>query len=73
MDRAFLEASLTQAERHVAHGIETLSRQGAIVEVLEQQSLDTSAARELMRQFEQSQDMHVADRDRLRKEVGLVV
>jgi hypothetical protein len=40
--------------------------------MLERQSHDAGEARRLLRQFEELQALHVAGRDRLRRELGLV-
>jgi len=71
MDRALWEQHLTQAERHVAEGERHIARQQEIVAELERDGHDTRLAHELLLQFEQSLAMHIADRDRLREELGL--
>jgi hypothetical protein len=71
MDRAMLEAHLAQAERHVAEGERHLARQREIVAQLKDHGHDWREAMNLLHQFEDMQALHVADRDLLRKELGL--
>jgi hypothetical protein len=59
---------LAQAERHVAEGERHVARQRELIAELERDGHDTVQARELLVQFEGLQVMHVADRDRLRRE-----
>ena len=71
IDRATLEDHLAQAECHVIDGEQHVTRQRELVARLEQDG-DTavaSEARELLAQFVEMQAMHVADRDRLRREL----
>jgi hypothetical protein len=73
MNRVFLEQHLAMAERHATQGEQHILRQREIVAKLE---ADNNAAlliqaRALLAQFEDLQTLHVADRDRLRKELGL--
>jgi cell division protein FtsX len=72
MDRRTLEEHLAQAERHVALGARHLVRQRVIVADLERDGHVAAAAtaRDLLRQFEDVQALHVSDRDRLRRELG---
>jgi hypothetical protein len=72
MDRELLEDHLVKAERHVFEGGRHINRQREIIEMLERQSHDAGEARRLLRQFEELQALHVAGRDRLRRELGLV-
>jgi hypothetical protein len=69
MDRWMIETNLAQAERHVAEGSQHVAMQREIVKNLERDGHDTSRARSLLARFEESQTMHIADRDRLRKEL----
>jgi hypothetical protein len=70
MDRVMLEQHLAQAERHVIEGESHVKRQRELVAGLKRDGHDASQAIDLLRQFEQLQEMHVADRDRLRKELS---
>ena len=70
MDRAIREQHLAQAEAHVVQGERTIARQQEIVARLARDGHDTKSSRELLVQFLELQAMHVADRDRLRQELG---
>jgi hypothetical protein len=65
MDREQLLQHLAQAEDHVATGIEHIERQQKVIAELERDGHDLTQAKALLDQFEQLQQMHVADRDRL--------
>lgn len=69
MDRATLERHLVMAEGHVRSGAEHLAQQREIVAKLERDGRDTKIASDLLRTFEEMQDMHVADRDRIAAEI----
>jgi hypothetical protein len=71
MDDWLKREHLAQAERHVAQGEGNLAKQQAIVDGFERTGRDATAARGLLRAFEITQRLHVFDRDRLRKELGL--
>lgn len=71
MDRALWQEHLAQAERHVGLGEAHMAKQRAIIAELERDGHDTRAARDLLHQLEQMQELHVANRDRLRKELGV--
>ncbi len=72
-ERARLREDLALAERHVADGERVVARQRAIVAELERDGHDATAAqaRQLLAQFEELLALHVGDRDRLRRELGL--
>ena len=67
MNRDFVERALAQAERHVAEGKVILARQRAAIASSELIGGDVARFKELLSVFEDSQRVHVADRDRLRK------
>jgi len=69
MDREFLEKALVQAERHVTQGEATLARQRATIAVFERVGRNVALARECLSVFEESQRLHVADRDRFREDL----
>ena len=71
MDRDLLQTSLAVAERHVADTEHEVARQQMIVAGLELRGHDTSRATQLLRRFEELLGKHIADRDRLRKELGI--
>jgi len=69
MDRATLLDHLALALRNVAQAEMHISQQRENIATLERLGLDTSAAKAALLQFEELQAMHVADRDRLKKEL----
>jgi hypothetical protein len=71
LNRAQTEARLAQAEQHVAQGERHITRQRELIAELERDGHDVTAAsaRDLLRLFEELQIMHVADRDRYRREL----
>ena len=69
MDRDFLERALAQAERHVAQGKVILTRQRATVAASERSGRDVARSKEFLSILEDSHRLHVADRDRLRKDL----
>ena len=69
MDRTMLLDHLAQAERHVAQGDGHILRQRALIDRLHRDGHETSVAEDLLRRFEEIQRMHIADRDRLRREL----
>jgi hypothetical protein len=69
MDRNMLRRRLAVAEAHIAGGERSLARQRNLVEELESSGRDSEDARRLLRIFEQLQAAHIADRDRLRREL----
>jgi hypothetical protein len=71
MDREILEEHLAQADRHVEEGWGHLDRQRKVIAELERDGHGAREARRLLHQFEEMQAMHIADRDRLRQELGM--
>jgi hypothetical protein len=70
-DRDLLKISLAHAECHVANVEHDVARQRMVVAGMELCGHDATRATHLLRQFEEVLAMHIADRDRLRKELGL--
>jgi hypothetical protein len=70
MQRAFRQEHLAQVELQVAECEKAVGGQREIVAGLERDGLDVTRARRLLLFFEESLAMHVADRDRLRQELG---
>ena len=70
MDREVLRAHLAQAEDNVTLGEQHIAKQRALIEKLEGDGHDTVKARELLAVFEETQVLHVADRDRLLRELS---
>jgi hypothetical protein len=71
MDRATVEDYLAQVERFIADGERAIARQRELVAQLERDGHGTLDAVDLLDQFEQLQAQHIANRDRLREELGL--
>jgi hypothetical protein len=69
MDRVTLLDHLALALRNVAQAEMHIAQQRANIATLERLDLDTWAAKAALLQFEELQAMHVADRDRLKKEL----
>jgi hypothetical protein len=70
MDRARIELHLASAEEHVALAGDTVERQREIIVKLELDGHGIVEAQRLLVYFEEQLAMHVADRDRLRKELA---
>ena len=70
MDRELLERGLAEAEQCVARAERHLVNQLEFVARLERDGCDPSQAMQLLQHFEELQALHVADRDRLRKQLG---
>ncbi len=68
--RELLEKHLALAEEHIAKGTRFVARQRELVEELERDGHDTRQARHTLAQFEQLQALHIAEWDRLRRELG---
>ena len=60
---------LEEAERHVEKGKELVRKQCEIIEQLERDGYDSSVARDVLHALEQSQMIHIADRDRIREQL----
>ena len=70
MDLELLAARLVQAEERVVEGAKYIAEQSAFVATLERNVGDTTTARHLLAHFEAMQAMHVAERDRLKRELA---
>lgn len=70
MDREMLERHLAQAEKHIATGRKNLARQREVIAEIEREGRDTTEARVALNQFEELQAMHIADRDRIQRELA---
>jgi hypothetical protein len=66
--RTIMERHLARAERHVLEGELRLERQRAIIEERRRDDHDVELSEQLLAQMEESQRLHVAERDRLRAE-----
>ena len=65
MERATLENDLSRAEAHVANGQKRIAQQHEIIAELDREGHDSVPAKELLATFENTQAMHVANRDRI--------
>ncbi len=70
MARAALLVLAELAGRHVAQGEQLIARQQEIVAELESGGQDASGAKQLLASFQGILQLHIADRDRLEKELG---
>jgi hypothetical protein len=70
MDRTMLLKHLAMTARHVAEGERLIERQHEIIAGLGRNGHDTQMARELLKQFEETQTSHIEHRDRLAKELA---
>ncbi|MFS8053035.1 hypothetical protein QD357_09380 [Rhizobium sp. BR 317] len=69
MDKQLVEQHLKLAKQHVAEGRRHITRQKQIIVKLTQGQDDTSQARRLLSTFEELKLMHIAERNRLQKEL----
>lgn len=69
MNRAMIRSHLTQAERHVAEGERHVAHQREIIQRLQDAGHSTVEAERLLCLFEETQQLHVQDRDRMRREL----
>jgi hypothetical protein len=70
MDREMIERHLAQARRHVTEGEQHVARQRNLLAELPRDGHDTTEAAKLLENFEDLQRMHVADSDRLERELA---
>jgi hypothetical protein len=70
MDREMLEQHLAMVEGHVTLGEGHLAGQQELISRLERAGHDTGEARRLLILFEETHEMHLAHRDRLRRELA---
>ena len=63
--RYMIERHLAEVERHVAQGERHLERQRALILELLRDGHDATQALKLLATLEQSQRLHIEDRDRL--------
>jgi regulator of protease activity HflC (stomatin/prohibitin superfamily) len=69
MDPERLKQYLQQTEQNTAQGNRHVAEQHALVARLEQQGHDTASARALLALLEESLRLHMAERDRLLREL----
>jgi uncharacterized coiled-coil protein SlyX len=71
MDRSALQDHLAAAERHLDEAEWQAANQRELVAELERNGLDTAEPARLLAELEDLLAAHVADCDRLRKELGV--
>ena len=71
MEQMVFQEYLAKADRNVREGERDVARQLQVVDDLERNGLNTGEAMELLLQFEEMLATCIADRNRLRREVGL--
>jgi hypothetical protein len=70
LNRRIMEMALEQAKRHAASGEVDIARQRGVADQLERHGHDAKLAWELLQTFEQLQAMHVAEIERLIRELA---
>jgi hypothetical protein len=71
MDNALWKEHLAKAEQAVADSERHIARQKELIAELERDGHSGQAARELLAQFESVQAVHIAHRNRLRRDLNL--
>ena len=69
-DRDMLKRHLRQAEEHIAKGEKNIARQWELIAKLERDKHDTAQARAILDQFQELQAMHLAERERILRELS---
>ena len=72
MDRGALQGPLALCERRVVAGEQHVARQRGIIAELDAHGQDATFARALLRQFRIMLALQVAERERLRREAGVL-
>jgi hypothetical protein len=70
MARANLKHLLEDAEMRVQRGQRNIDHQCEVISALERDGQDATIAKALLKIFEKANEIHVADRDRLIKELA---
>jgi hypothetical protein len=70
MDEATIISDLARAERHVTASEHHVARQRQVVAERQHEGFDAREATRLLGLFEQLLTLHIAERNRLRKELG---
>ncbi|RZL28332.1 MAG: hypothetical protein EOP64_04860 [Sphingomonas sp.] len=71
MNREMLEQHLAMVEGHVTLGEGHIARQHELIVKLEQSGHESGEAISLLRSFKEMQEMHLAHRDRLKRELSV--
>jgi hypothetical protein len=70
MNRDLLAKQLLRAEAFITRGDRRVARQRRIVARLERDGHDTTEARKVLMEFVLRREMHIAERDRLSRQLG---
>jgi hypothetical protein len=70
MNRAILLEHLTLAKEHIEIGSRAIGKQQEIIAKLQAHGHNTFVARKMLKSFEDTQAMHLAERDRIQDELG---
>ena len=70
MEQMILQEYLAKADRNVREGERNVTRQLQVVDDLERNGLDTGEAMLLLLQLDEMLEMCIANRNRLRRQVG---
>jgi predicted DNA-binding protein YlxM (UPF0122 family) len=70
MNRAMLEDHLAASEQHLAEAARHVAHQRERVAQLKREGHDTAQDTRLLEQYEEVLAMHIADRNRLRRQIG---
>ena len=60
-----LREHLALAEKHIAEGLDIIARQRGVIARLAENDADPKLAREILGVMERTQELHLADRERL--------
>ena len=69
MDRALIVSYLRAAEEHVANDVQDIADQRELISTLERTGHSATSAIARLREMENTQTRHIADRKRLREEL----
>jgi hypothetical protein len=70
MERQLILVHLAAASRHAADDERHVANQRDLVEQMRRNGQDASVAEQVLREFEQSLAKHIADRERLEKQLA---
>ncbi len=72
MDRALILSSLQAAEERIANGVQDIADQRDLILTLERTVHNATSAIVRLREMENTQTRHIADRERLRAELAVL-
>jgi hypothetical protein len=70
MHRDIVEGHLAHSEWHVTEAESRITRQQELVAELKRRGQDTTEALAILAQFQEFLDLHIRDRDRLRRDLA---